>query len=57
MKEYNMIGRDIGIVICAENAQEAKERAEEILMQGYGGFIEFLHEEDEEEYKIFNTFF
>ena len=28
MKEYCMIGRDIGIVICAENAQEAKELAE-----------------------------
>ena len=51
MKEYCMIGRDIGIVICAENAQEAKEQAEEILMQGYGGSIEFLNEEDEEEYK------
>ena len=51
MKEYNMIGREIGIVICAENAQEAKEQAEEILMQGYGGFIEFLNEEDEKEYK------
>ena len=51
MKEYNMIGRDIGIVVYAENAQEAKERAEEILMQGYGGFIKFLNEEDEKEYK------
>ena len=51
MKEYNLIGRDIGIVIYAENAQEAKERAEEILMQGYGGSIEFLNKEDKEEYK------
>ena len=51
VKEYNMIGRDIGIVIYAENAQEAKEKAEETLMQGLGGYIEFINKEDEEEYK------
>lgn len=51
MKEYSMIGRDIGIVVRAENAQEAMEKAEEILMQGWGGYIEFLDKEDEDEYE------
>lgn len=52
MKEYYMMGRDIGIVVCAENAQEAMEKAEETLMQGWGGYVEFLNKEDEEEYEM-----
>lgn len=51
MKAYCMIGIDIGIVVEAENAQEAKEKAEEILLQGWGGYIQFCDEEDEQEYE------
>ena len=51
MKEYNMMGRDIGIVVTASNAKEAKRKAENILLQGLGGYIEFLHIEDEDEYE------
>lgn len=46
-----MIGKDIGIVVTASNAQEAKEKAENILLQGCGGYIEFLDREDEDEYE------
>ena len=51
MKEYNMIGKDIGIVIKANSAAEAMEKAENELLQGWGGYVVFLDEEDEEEYK------
>lgn len=51
MKEYNMMGRDIGIVVTASNAKEAKEKVENILLQGWGGYIEFLDREDEDEYE------
>lgn len=44
-----MMGKDIGIVVTASNAQEAKRKAEEILLQGLGGYIEFLDKEDEYE--------
>ena len=30
-----MMGKDIGIVVTASNAQEAKRKAEDILLQGY----------------------
>ena len=49
MKEYNMMGKDIGIVVTASNAQEAKRKAEEILLQGLGGYIKFLDREDKYE--------
>ena len=51
MKEYNMIGKDIGIVVMANNAHEAMNKAEETLLQGFGGSIEFLNEEDKTEYE------
>ena len=51
MKEYNMMGRDIGIVVRARNAEEAMEIARRKLLQGLGGYIEFLDEEDQEEYE------
>lgn len=51
MKEYNMIGRDIGIVVMANNAHEAMNKAEEALLQGFGGSIEFLDEEDKTEFE------
>ena len=51
MKEYNMMGRDIGIVVRARSAEEAMEIAERELLQGLGGYIEFLNEEDQEEYE------
>ena len=51
MKEYNMIGRDIGIVIWADSAFEAMAKAEDTLLQGYGGYIDFLDEEDAKEYE------
>lgn len=50
MKEYNMIGKDIGITIMANSATEAMEKAEKILLQGLGGYVEFLEKEDLEEY-------
>ena len=46
MKEYCMIGRDIGIVIYADNAMEAKEKAEKELLQGHGGWVDFCDKED-----------
>jgi hypothetical protein len=51
MKEYNMMGKDIGIVIKANSAVEAMEKAESELLQGWSGYVVFLDEEDEEEYK------
>ena len=51
MKEYNMMGRDIGIVVRARSAGEAMEIARRKLLQGWGGDIEFLDEEDQEEYE------
>lgn len=50
MKEYNMMGKDIGIVIRANSAAEAMKKAEDKLLQGYGGCVVFLNEEDEDEY-------
>ena len=44
MKEYNLIGRDIGIVVQADSLEEAIQKAEDILLQGYGGYIESLDE-------------
>ena len=46
MKEYNLIGRDIGIVVQADSLEEAIQKAEDILLQGYGGYIEALDEEE-----------
>lgn len=51
MKEYHMMGKDIGISIYANNAEEAMEKAERELMQGLGGYIVFLDEKDQEEYE------
>ena len=51
MKEYCMMGKDIGIVVNANNAQEAMEKAERELLQGWGGDIVFLDEKDQEEYE------
>lgn len=51
MKEYCMMGKDIGIVVNANNAQEAMEKAERELLQGWGGYIVFLDEKDQEEYE------
>ena len=51
MKTYSLIGHNIGIEIEAENAVEAIEKAEQILLQGLGGCIEFTKEEDQEEYE------
>jgi len=51
MKVYNMIGREIGIAVEANSAEEAKQFAENILLQGLGGYIEFCNKEDEEEYE------
>lgn len=45
-KEYNLIGRDIGIVVKAESREEAIEKAEAILLQGLGGCVECLDDED-----------
>ena len=50
MKTYNMIARDVGLVIEAENVAEAMEKAEEMMLQGWGGYIEFCDEEDIKEY-------
>ena len=50
MKEYVMMGRDIGIVVYANSATEAMEKAESRLLQGCGGYVEFLVEEDQIEY-------
>ena len=47
MKEYNLIGRDIGIVVTANNLEEAIQKAEDILLQGYGGYVESLDKEEE----------
>ena len=51
MKEYDMIGRDIGIVVIANNAHEAMKKAEETLLQGLGGSVEFLNKKDKIEYE------
>lgn len=51
MKEYDMIGKDIGIVVMANNAHEAMKKAEETLLQGLGGSVEFLNEKDKNEYE------
>ena len=45
-----MIGKDIGIVVYANNALEAMQKAENELLQGWGGSIEFCNENDQEEY-------
>lgn len=50
MKEYQMIGDGIGIVVTAHNAEEAMNTAEAKLLSGYGGCISFLNKEDEDEY-------
>jgi len=51
MKTYFMIGNNIGIEVQAENAQEAMEIAEDTLLQGLGGDINFCNEEDQREYE------
>ena len=51
MKIYNMIGHNIGIEVRANNAQEAMQIAEDTLLQGLGGDILFLDEEDRQEYE------
>lgn len=51
MKSYSMIGNNIGIVVQAENALEAMQIAEDTLLQGWGGDIMFLDEEDKKEYE------
>lgn len=51
MKTYFMIGNNIGIEVRANNALEAMQIAEETLLQGLGGDIEFLDEEDKREYE------
>lgn len=50
-KTYFMIGNNIGIEVRANNAQEAMQIAEETLLQGLGGDILFLDEEDRQEYE------
>ena len=57
MKEYNLIGRDIGIVVQADSLEEAIQKAEDILLQGYGGYIETLDEKVKLEYSGIPTFF
>ena len=52
MREYPMIGNNIGIVINADNATEAMEKAESILLQGFGGDISFCQEADQREYQL-----
>ena len=39
---YSLIGREIGIEIEADSEEEAIEKAEEILLQGLGGYVECL---------------
>lgn len=50
-KTYFMIGNNIGIEVRANNAQEAMQIAEDTLLQGLGGDILFLDEEDRKEYE------
>ena len=50
MKTYNMVARDVGLEIQAENAEQAMEIAKEMILQGLGGYIEFCDEEDRQEY-------
>jgi hypothetical protein len=51
MKDYFLVGNKIGISVYAENAQEAMEIAEAVLLQGLGGDISFCDEEDRREYE------
>lgn len=39
---YSLIGREIGIEIEVDSKEEAIEKAEEILLQGLGGYVECL---------------
>lgn len=47
MKTYSLIGRNIGIEVVANSKEEAIEKAEEILLQGLGGYVECLNESEE----------
>lgn len=51
MKTYYMTGNNIGIEVLANNAHEAMKKAEETLLQGLGGSVEFLDEKDKIEYE------
>lgn len=42
MKTYSLIGKDIGIEVKANSKEEAIEKAEEILLQGLGGYVECI---------------
>lgn len=42
MKTYNLVGKDIGIEVKANSKEEAIEKAEEILLQGLGGYVECI---------------
>ena len=42
MKTYSLIGKDIGIEVKANSKEEAIEKAEEILVQGLGGYVECI---------------
>ena len=53
MKTYFMVGNNIGIEVEAESASEAMRIAEETLLQGLGGSVEFTNEEDRNEYNAF----
>lgn len=44
MKTYNLVGKDIGIEVKANSKEEAIEKAEEILLQGLGGYVECITE-------------
>lgn len=46
---YSLIGREIGIEIEADSEEEAIEKAEEILLQGLGGYVECLSSSSDED--------
>ena len=51
MKTYSMIGMNIGIEVEAENTEEAMQIAENMLLHGLGGYIQFTDMEDAKEYE------